>query len=250
MRTLTSLPTLLAILVAALATPAAAQNPTDSNAAKDDPAERIRAATNKAILTNARNAIRQMGNYRARLIKTERIKGEVRPAQTIDLLVRSSPRAVRLEFVAGPKSGRRVIWREDLRSGEILAREGGILGVTSLWLDASGGLARGDTNHAVSEIGFSHVLDVMESDFAKGEARGGHARKDLGPDANGLYRIDWIAPPGTPGLYAQRTRVAIDLKLQVPVEIEVFDAQGLLEKYEYKNVRTRQTFRTSDFEEL
>jgi len=204
----------------------------------------------EALIAGGRESVRKMGTYRARLVKTERINGEVCPAQTIDILVRSSPRAVRLEFIAGPKSGRRVIWREDNRPSEILVREGGIMGLTSLWLDSSGSLARRDTNHAVSEIGFANLLDVMERDLAKGKSQGGHVWKDLGLDANGIYQVEFIAPPGARGLYAQRTRFGIDPNLHVPVDIEVFDAQGFLERYQYKNVRTRQSYKPSDFEDL
>ena len=191
-----------------------------------------------------------MGTYRARVLKTERIKGELRPAQTMEILVCPSPHAVRLESVAGPKAGRRVLWRQDKRPGEILVREGGLFGLTSLWLDSAGRLARGDTNHAVSEIGFANLFDVMERDLAKGRSQGGHTRKDVGLDASGLYWIEWIAPPGARGLYAQRTRFGIDQSLNVPVEVEVYDAQGLLERYQYRNVRPRQAYKPSDFDDL
>jgi hypothetical protein len=210
-----------------------------------------RIASPEALIASGREAVRKMGTYRARLVKTERIKGEVLPAQTIDILVRPSPRAVRMEFVAGAKSGRRVLWRENNRPNEILVREGGILGITSLWLDTSKGLpARAGTNHAVSEIGFAYLFDIMERDLAKGKSQGSYGWKDLGLDANGLYRIEWIAPQGARGLYAQRTRLGIDPKLHVPVDIEVFDAQGLLERYQYRNVHVQQVPKPSDFEDL
>ena len=236
-----TLPGILLISLSALAGPDAGPPAAQGSA---------RIASPEALIASGREAVRKMGTYRARLVKTERIKGEVRPAQTIDILVRSSPRAVRMEFIAGPKSGRRVLWREDNRPSEILVREGGIMGLTSLWLDSSGGLARGDTNHTVSEIGFANLFDVMERDLAKGKSQGGHVWKDLGLDANGIYQVEFIAAPGARGVYAQRTRFGIDPNLHVPVDIEVFDAQGFLERYQYKNVRTRQSYKPSDFEDL
>jgi hypothetical protein len=227
-----------------------AQNANERAHTESPEAELLRRATTEDLIANARDAIRAMGDYRARLTKTERIKGEVRPAQTIEVLVCRAPHAVRMEYVAGPKAGRRVVWRQDRRPTEILAREGGLLGLTSLWLDSSGGLARGDTNHAVSEIGFAHVLEVMERDLANGKAHGGHVRKDLGRDASGLYRIEWVAPAGASGLYARRTRFGIDMNLRIPVDIEVFDSQGFLERYEYKNVRAKQVCKPSDLDSV
>ena len=40
------------------------------------------------------------------------------------------------------------------------------------------------------------------------------------------------------------------MNLHIPVDIEVFDSQGFLERYEYSNVRARQTCKTSDLEDL
>lgn len=207
-------------------------------------------ATSETLIAKARVALRSMGDYRARLVKTERIKGDVRPAQTIEVLVCHAPHAVRLEFVAGPKTGRKVLWRQDRRPSEILVREGGLLGLTSLWLNASGGLARGDTNHAVSEIGFAHILDVLERDLATLKAHGGPIRKNLGRDSRGLYQIEWEAPAGASGLYARRTLIGFDVNLFLPVDVQVFDHQGFLERYEYKNLRSRQPCNPSDLDSL
>jgi hypothetical protein len=240
----------LVLLGIAVLAPASARAGEPSAPAESAEANPLRDVSAESLVAKAREALRAMGDYRARLVKTERIKGEVRPPQTIEVLVCRAPHAVRMEYVAGPKSGRRVIWRQDHRPTEILVREGGILGLTSLWLDSSGGLARGDTNHAVSEIGFGNVLDVMDRDLTKGKSYGGHARKDLGRDASGLYRIEWTAPAAASGLYARRVRVGIDMNLRIPVDIEVFDGQGFLERYEYKNVRAHQVCKAADIEEL
>lgn|GEM_PF-5040771 len=241
MNAIVSLHGILLATLSALAGPDAGPPATQSLA---------RIASPEALIASGREAVRKMGIYRARLVKTERIKGKIPPTQTIEILVRPSPRAVRMEFVAGSRSGRRVLWREDHRPNEILVREGGIMGIASLWLDVSGGLVRAGTNHAVSEIGFASLLDAMERDLAKGKSQGSHVWKDLGLDANGLYRIEWIAPRGARGLYAQRTRLGIDPNLHLPVDIEVFDAQGFLERYQFKNVRPRQAYKPSDFEDL
>jgi hypothetical protein len=223
MKSVSTLSLLLGTAIVALATSAAGEpatkEPTDPAAIKNQQAEHLRSSTTEAIIASARDAVRTMGTSRARLIKRERIHGALNPPQTIDVPIRLAPRAVRLEYVAGPKSGRKVIWREDHRPGEIQVREGGIMGLTSLWLDASGSLTRSDTNHSVSEIGFANILDVMERDIAKAKPAGGHVRTDTGLDANGLCRIEWKAPSGARGLYAHRLRMAIDLSLHLPVEV-------------------------------
>ena len=213
-------------------------------------AERLRAMPPDHLIALGWDGVRSLGAYRARLVKQERVGGELLPAQTIEVAVRPSPRALRLDYVAGPKSGRRVSWRENHRSAEMLVREGGFLGITSLWIDVAGKLARKDTNHPVMELGFGPALSLFDSDLRKGAAQGGHARRDRGFDSRGRYCMEYAAPPGAKGLYAERTVICLDPKLAIPVGIEVFDRQGLLERYEYANVRPNQNLEPSLFDDV
>jgi len=213
-------------------------------------ADRLRAMSPDHLIALGRDGVRSLGAYRARLVKQERIDGKLLPAQTIEVAVRPSPRALRLVYVAGPKAGRQVAWREDHRPAEMLVREGGFLGITSLWIDVGGKLARKDTNHGVMELGFGPALNFFDSDLRKGAAQGGHTRRDRGFDSNGRYCIEYAAPPGAKGLYAERTVICLDPKLAVPVGIEVFDRQGLLERYEYADVRPNQKLDPSLFDDV
>jgi len=61
-----------------------------------------------------------------------------------------------------------------------------------------------------------------------------------GFDPDGTYCIRFTAPPETRNLYAARTRLCLNLGLGVPVKIDVFDRQGLLELFRYEDVRIRQ----------
>jgi hypothetical protein len=213
-------------------------------------AERLRAVPPDHLIALGRDGVRSLGSYRARLVKQERVGGELLPAQTIEVAVRPSPRALRLDYVAGPKAGRRLSWRENHRPAEMLVREGGLLSITSLWIDVGGKLARKDTNHPVMDLGFGPALSLFDSDLRKGAAQGGHTRRDRGFDSGGRYCIEYAAPPGAKGLYAERTVICIDPKLAVPVGIEVFDRQGLLERYDYANVRPNQKLEPSLFDDV
>ncbi|HEY2730919.1 MAG TPA: DUF1571 domain-containing protein [Polyangia bacterium] len=212
-------------------------------------AERLRATSPEELIGLGREGVRRLGTYRARLLKQERVGGKLLPAQTMEVVVQPSPRAQRLEYVEGPKSGRKVIWTQK-RPSEMLVREAGILGIASLWIDLNGGLAHGDTNHSVTELGFAPLLDLVASDLHKGQAFGGLVRKDQGFDGSGAYCMEYTAPPGAKGLYAQRTRLCVDAKLGLPVKIEVYDGQGFLERYEYTNVRPNQKVDPALFEDL
>src|SRR5438309_1820285 len=100
-------------------------------------AQRLSATTPEDLIVLGREGVRRLGNYRARLLKQERVDGKVLPAQTLEVIVQNAPRAERLDYVLGPKSGRHVIWTQK-RPKEMLVREAGILGITSLWIDLDG----------------------------------------------------------------------------------------------------------------
>ncbi len=212
-------------------------------------AERLRATSPEELIVLGREGLRRLGNYRARLLKQERVKGKLLPPQTMEVIVQAAPRAQRLEYVEGPKAGRKVVWTE-ARPGEMLVREAGILGIASMWIDLTGSLAKGDTNHSVIELGFGPLLDIVSNDLRKARAVGGHIRKDQGFDASGTYCMEYTAPPGAQGLYAQRTKLCVDAKLGLPVKIEVHDTAGFLERYEYTNIRPNQKIEPSVFEKV
>ena len=244
--------------VAIVAVAAAASGIAMSPAARIDqwralpPAElaaQLRATSAEELVVLGREGVRRLGTYRARLVKQERVGGKILPAQTLELLAQPAPRALRLEYVQGPKAGRKVVWT-DKRPKEMLVREGGILGVTSLWLDVDGGLAHGDTNHEVLELGFGPLLDIIANDLAKAVPYGGHQRNDEGFDAAGNYCMVFTAPAGARGLYAQQTRLCVDTKLALPVVVEVNDRTGFLESFRYTQIRGNQPAAPRLFEDL
>ena len=202
-----------------------------------EPETRFRKATTEDLVALGRRSVAALGSYSARLTKQERVGGKLLAPQVIDVTVRDRPRALRLSFVSGPKNGRRVLYNAELRASEMLVREAGLLGITSVWVGLDSALSRGDTNHRITDIGFGPLLDLVENDLRKGKAAGGHARKDEGLDASGAFCLLFTAPAGVPGLYADRTRLCIDPVLGLPVKIEVLDKTGTVEKYEWARIK-------------
>jgi len=203
-------------------------------------AEQLRQTPPGELVLLGREGVRRLGTYRARLIKQERVEGRVRPPQTLEIIVRPEPRAICFEYAEGPKAGRKVLWTA-ARPRQILVREAGILGLASIWLDVDGSLAHGDTNHDATDLGFGPLLDIVERDLRKAAPHGGHRRQDEGFDAAGNYCLTFTAPAGAAGLYAARTRLCLDPRLALPVQIEVQDGAGFLERYHYTQVRAHQT---------
>jgi hypothetical protein len=201
-------------------------------------AEMVRALPQATLLDLGGAAVRELGAYSARMRKQERVGGKLLPAQVMTITVREQPQAVRMQVVDGPKKGRKVLYNEELRKGQFRVREAGILGIKALWLDLDSGLARRDTNHAVSDLGFGPILRHLGRDMKLAAPHGGHARADEGFDDRGRWCLTFTAPPAaTKQIYAHKTRMCLDLVLGLPVQLEVHDAQGLLERVELTDVR-------------
>jgi hypothetical protein len=203
--------------------------------------EMIRATPPATLVEIGASAVRELGTYSARLRTEERVKGKMMAPKVMAITVRERPYAVRMEVVDGDKKGRKVLYNEELRKGEFRVREAGILGIKALWLDLGSGLARRDTNHSVTEIGFGPIMRNLAADLQKAVPAGGQKRQDEGFDSKGHWCLTFTAPEGAKDLYAQRTRMCLDVALALPVELEVHDRQGLLERVELTDVRPRIT---------
>jgi hypothetical protein len=197
----------------------------------------LRKASAQELINIGKETLGQMSIYRMRMTKRERVGGKVRNAQDVDVLVREHPLAVRAEWVGGDAKGRKLLFDEGLRKKEMRVHEAGLLGmVGAVWIDINGGLAHGDTNHKVTEMPLSSLLDQLQADFDRAAPVGGFAREDLGWDASAHWCILFTAPPKVP-TYAQTARICIDPVARLPAEVEIHDAKGFLEDFRYGNIR-------------
>jgi hypothetical protein len=201
----------------------------------------LQGVSQSELIALGRESIRELGVYSARLRKQERVEGRLLPAQVALITVREAPYAVRMEVIEGPKKGRKVLYNQQLRKDELRVREAGLLGLKALWLHLDSALARRDTHHPVTDLGFGPILRHLSRDQALAAPLGAHRRQDEGLDARGRWCLTFVAPPGAKNVHAQRTRMCLDLLLGLPVELEAHDAQGLLERIELTDVRPNLT---------
>lgn len=205
-----------------------------------DPAE------TEALLRESRARIDALGTYRMTFIKEERLaRGWVGP-QTMDLVVREQPFAVRATVVDGPNKGRRFLFDSTQRKRELRVREAGLLGVAALWIDIDSALTRDDTRHPVTELGYGFVHRMIERDARLSRPVGGHSVVDEGHDDTGSRCLLLTAPDGVANLYAQRTRMCIDEKTRMITSLEVSDAKGVRERFRMKLVQANLTDVTFD----
>ena len=204
---------------------------------RDEQSALLAALSPAQLVALARESLKAMGPYEAELVKQERKDGKLLPQQTLRLGIREAPFAVRLEVLAGPSKGRRALYNSQLKPKELRAKEAGFLGIAgAVWVDIDGSLARGDTNHPITDTCFGASLRLIEGDIKAAEAAGGLQRKDDGFDADGLYCMHVTAPKGAK-TYAARSKLCFDPVLRLPVAMEIEDSKGLLEKLRWTKVK-------------
>ncbi len=189
------------------------------------------------IVNAGLDSVKALSAYTAKLTKQERVKGEM-ITQTIDVLMQESPLAARLNFVAGAAKGRQVLYSAALRPTEIRVKEGGVLGFAGgFWIGMDSGLARKETNHPVTNLGLGPLLSLMKRDIDDGEKFGGLRRTEVRLDNRGRYCATYEAPKGATGLYATKTLTCVNLTNALPEVVEVHDARGFLERYEWQDIK-------------
>jgi len=186
----------------------------------------------------AHDALANLGTYGAEMIKQERMgKSELDPVQILRLDIRETPYALRFELIEGPGKGRKVLYNTALRTGQLRAKESGVLGlVGALWLDIDGSLVHGDTKHTITDTGFGAMLRLMQKDIDAAKPLGGLVRRDLGFDPEGLYCLRITAPPGAK-VYAKALNLCFDPRLELPMHMECEDDTGVFERFIWRKVQ-------------
>ena len=193
------------------------------------------------LIARGRKSVESLGIYRERMVKRERVGGKVLPSQTVELVVRTQPFAVRFDFLAGPGAGRRVLYNPLVRADAMRVRESGVLHLFGgIWISIDSSLAFGETNHKVTDSGFSAIIDQIQADFDKSKPAGGFSRQDLGWNERGRWCMAFTAPKDATGLRAQTCRICADPVTALPMELEISDRQGFLESYLHSDVRPHQ----------
>lgn len=204
-------------------------------------AERVMTQTPpKELIAMGREAVTALGPYRYRMVKQERVKGELLPAQDIDTFVQKKPFAVRLHYVGGPAKGRKVLYNPKEEAEKFRAREAGFLSIFgAVWVSVDSGLAKKDSNHTVKEAGLGNLLDRFTADLVKAESLGGMKVVHEGWDKGERWCTMYVAPDGGKQFSAAKSRICTDVQTRLPAKIESFDgASAVTERYEFSDVRS------------
>jgi Protein of unknown function (DUF1571) len=186
------------------------------------------------LLANARRSVATLGVYHGTLSRTERIRGKITGPDVADVWVRETPHAVRMTLISGSNEGRRFLYNEALRPGEMLVRKRFV----SVWIDVDSWLIKRYSIHTLLDVGFGPLLQLITAELDRAQPFGGFRRTDEAPGQGpgGSSCLQFDAPPGAHGLYSKRTRLCFDPGLQLPVFIEIHDDAGFLSRHEWRDV--------------
>ncbi|MDX2008882.1 MAG: DUF1571 domain-containing protein [Myxococcaceae bacterium] len=200
--------------------------------------ERVMKETPQAkLLGMGQRIIQGVNTYKYRMLKQERVRGELLPEQVIDVYVRESPFAVRLHYVKGPGAGRKVLFNPKVRADEFRVREAGFLSVAgAIWLSVDSSFAKADSNHTVREAGIGPLLGRLLRDTERAKPLGGFPFVAEGWNDQGEYCGAYLSPPASPPFDYAKTRICTDLKAGVPMKVEGYGLKGeLLEKWHFSD---------------
>jgi hypothetical protein len=157
------------------------------------------------------------GSYTFTMWRAERIGGKW-PATPDHMLVRIAhdPLRVYAKWLPdGAHAGQEVLYDASKRPGEMYGHLGGILGLMSIWSAVDGSLAKGQSNHSVTELGTDYIAKLFVSEGEK-FMRAGVTRPSRMEvrtlDGVRVLALTYQAPEGSTGFYARKVTLGLDLR--------------------------------------
>ena len=203
------------------------------------------------LLTQMESSYGRVEDYTAVFHKQERVDGELLPEETL-LLKFQKPLKVYVKWLEGPHREREALYVEGRDDNKVIAHEGGILGFVTLSLDPEGSIAMKDSRHPITDIGFSHLIEMLRKDIQTavefdeleiiriGEEPF-HNRSSIVVEAKSNPRDERK-------YYASRMVLHVDKELMLPLGAAFYDDKDqLFERYAYTEVRLNVGFTPMDF---
>ncbi len=217
---------------------------------------------------------RTVRDYSCRLIKRERIDGELQPYQLARLKVRSEqrldgeiikPMAVFIQFL-GPSrlKDRRVLYIDGQNDGQALVRKGGsVLKHLQLSIDPHGSAAKRESNYPITDVGFDKFVDRLiqraNDDIARDptaeNTKVSYFRNAKVGDRKCLH-IRVVHPRPGNDMEFHIASLYVDNELQVPTKLAVYgwpefegDQPPVNEEYTYVDLRLNVGLADTNFSE-
>jgi len=210
-------------------------------------------------------AMKEVDDYTCTLSKRERIEGDLKAMQQMNVKIRHAnlekqiPFAVYLQF-EGPKdvAGREALFVQGENEDKIIVRRGGRrLAYLTTSVTPDGPLAMRDNRYPLTEIGIenllSRLIDVAERDLPYGECQV-QFFKNAKINEHNCTRIVVTHPVQRDHFLFHRVEIFVDAELQLPVRYVSYgfpngsESLPLNEEYTYTNVKLNRSLTNLDFD--
>ena len=189
-----------------------------------------------SVVARARAALNAMSTYQVQINRQERVGGALLPAEDVQLSVRRSPKAVRLEWPSGAHKGREAIFAAGEGGGMLHVHMGdSLVPVPNLALPPDSPLVMKNSRHPITEAGFDALVTTLERgvsgqpDGASTSYRGMETPTSVG---QACHKIERHNGAGETWLFY------LDAQTALPAMVEGTSPSGeLLERYVFHNVK-------------
>jgi hypothetical protein len=121
-------------------------------------ANRLSLLLNLSLLEQGHERLSRIPDYTATFVKQERIDGEMKDEQVMELKLRHAPFSVYMKWHAG-EVGRELLYHEGENEGKIIVHPGGLRGrlLASIKLEPTNALVMAESRHPVTMVGLLNL---------------------------------------------------------------------------------------------
>ena len=223
------------------------------------PNEHPLAAANRFAQRVRKHIDTNVQDYNCMMVKVERIDGELKEPNYINMQVLHEPFAVHLLF-RKPNEGQECLYVEGQNDNKLLARgHGWRSAVGVLHLDPLGDRAMDGNRHPITMAGVSHLTDKM-MEIAANDMKYGECEvknyMNVKLDQRPAVMVEITHPVPRKEFLFHKARIYVDRELKIPVRYEAYDWQTdkdgkplLTEMYIYSKVQLNNGYTVANFSE-
>ena len=189
-----------------------------------------------------------LNEYTLTLIKQERIRGRLNPAQNISVKWKK-PLMIYLKINSGNDSGREIIYAKGKNDDKMIVSPGGILGTITIKISPESRLAMRNNRHSVDEAGMAATIRRINTTIREDMKKPGHKIRLTYVGEETYDDKETIHIRVERSSYAGRTEIYIYKSSHLICALHSYDERGsLMESYVYKDIKTDVGLTDKDFD--